>query len=141
MNSAKAIICWKEKILLFHRDNIPTIPDPNCWQFPGGGIEEGETPLEAMKRELVEEVSYVPDKLEFLTEIKRGDMTTYVYTAFVGDIEAKLFKIGKTEGQEIGFFTLEETLKLKLTPGLREYIVRFENKIREGLKMGSLKGS
>ncbi|KKQ41694.1 MAG: Hydrolase, NUDIX family [Microgenomates group bacterium GW2011_GWC1_37_8] len=49
MDSAFAIICWKNKILLFLRDNIRTIPYPNHWQLPGGGVEKGETPFKALK--------------------------------------------------------------------------------------------
>ncbi|MBM3535044.1 MAG: RNA pyrophosphohydrolase [Alphaproteobacteria bacterium] len=39
---------------------------PGAWQMPQGGIDEGETPLEAAKRELREEVG--TDKAELLAE-------------------------------------------------------------------------
>ncbi len=56
-NGAKILILSPDKLLLFHRDAIPTIPSPDCWSLVGGGIEEGETPGEALVREVMEEDS------------------------------------------------------------------------------------
>ena len=38
----------------------------NAWQFPQGGIETTETPVEAMYRELEEEVGLMPEHVELL---------------------------------------------------------------------------
>ena len=34
---------------------------PGCWQFPQGGMKDWETPVEALQRELQEEISLPPD--------------------------------------------------------------------------------
>lgn len=46
-----ALIFRSESILLFHRFKN----GDEYWVIPGGGVEEGETPAEALKRELAEE--------------------------------------------------------------------------------------
>lgn len=38
----------------------------NNWQFPQGGIDKGETPIDAMYRELYEEVGLYPHHVEML---------------------------------------------------------------------------
>lgn len=42
----------------------------NGWQFPQGGMEEGEAPEQAMYRELYEEVGLNPDDVDVLAETK-----------------------------------------------------------------------
>ena len=41
----------KCEFFIAHRNDIK-----NAWQFPQGGINEGETPQDALKRELLEEI-------------------------------------------------------------------------------------
>jgi putative (di)nucleoside polyphosphate hydrolase len=51
----------KCEFFVAHRSDIK-----NAWQFPQGGIDEGETPKEALKRELLEEIGC--DKVELMGE-------------------------------------------------------------------------
>jgi putative (di)nucleoside polyphosphate hydrolase len=58
-------------ILLLNRDGLLFIgerqgPVLDNWQMPQGGIDDGETPLEAAKRELLEETG--TDRATFLAE-------------------------------------------------------------------------
>ena len=52
------------KVLICKRKNS------NQWQFPQGGIDKGESPIEAAKREIFEEVGIKPSKIKVLGKIK-----------------------------------------------------------------------
>ena len=43
----------------------------NWWQFPQGGIHQGESPLEAMYRELYEEIGLRPHQVSVIAQTKR----------------------------------------------------------------------
>src|SRR5512146_1078245 len=46
----------RNRLLIYLRDDKPDIPFPNHWDFFGGHLEEGETPEEALVREVKEEL-------------------------------------------------------------------------------------
>jgi putative (di)nucleoside polyphosphate hydrolase len=39
-----------------------------AWQFPQGGLKDGEAPLEAVQREILEETGITSDRLRLMTE-------------------------------------------------------------------------
>jgi putative (di)nucleoside polyphosphate hydrolase len=61
------------KILICERLNIP-----GAWQFPQGGVDEGETVEQALKRELWEEISLDPGDFRI---VEKRDGYRYLFTA------------------------------------------------------------
>ena len=60
------IVCNnKKKVLWAKRAN------EDAWQFPQGGINEGESPNEAMFRELKEEVGLEPSHVEIIARTNK----------------------------------------------------------------------
>jgi 8-oxo-dGTP pyrophosphatase MutT (NUDIX family) len=57
-NAVRAIIIKDNKILMAHLEKTDE------YKFPGGGKEENETPEDALKREVLEEVGYKVKKIE-----------------------------------------------------------------------------
>ena len=53
------------RLLIYLRDNKPEIPFPNQWDFFGGHVEEGETPEQALVREIKEELGVELPSWEF----------------------------------------------------------------------------
>ncbi len=134
-DGAKIIILSPNKTLLFHRDNIPIIRSPDCWQLVGGGIEEGETPEQGLIREVKEEVSYELKDFKLITKTK-GSLgeNVWIYVVFVDKNEESKFVLGPGEGQEIGWFTIDEAVKLNLTPGTRILLTEYRELIVEMMR-------
>ncbi len=49
------------RLLIYLRDDKLSIPFPNHWDLFGGHVEVGETPEEALRRELQEEIGATLD--------------------------------------------------------------------------------
>ena len=64
LNVGLIIVNTYGKVLICKRKNS------NQWQFPQGGIDKGESPIEAAKREIFEEVGIKPSKIKVLGKIK-----------------------------------------------------------------------
>lgn len=115
------VIVYKGKILLMLRDDLPFIAAPNTWSPPGGGIDKGETPDEAVRRELQEEICMVPAQLNYMGMWKFENVEAHGYCAELSDEEAKRVKLGD-EGQKLEFFSFDELKNLTLSPAFGEYI-------------------
>ena len=94
------------ELYLSHR-SINAKQYPNCWSFWGGAIEEGESPEEALVREIQEELNWRPDKFDFLGmyyDSKPNEKFIF-FTKVDGEFENE---ISICEGQSGKFFTKEE---------------------------------
>ncbi|MCX7928258.1 MAG: NUDIX domain-containing protein [Patescibacteria group bacterium] len=140
MKGSVAIIFSGKKVLLFLRDNIPTIPNPNFWSLPGGCTENGESPHQTIVRELREEVSYVPKSLIYLGyHIDFLDLSVVnVFFSRVSGEEAKNFAHTGDEGQEIKFFSFDQLFTIQLVPSLKLYLAKYQKFVKQLLEDDNL---
>ena len=66
---------------------------PGSWQFPQGGLDEGEEPLAAVKREILEETGIEESHLELLATVPR-------WLAYELPEELRSQKIGRGQVQK-----------------------------------------
>jgi 8-oxo-dGTP diphosphatase len=99
-------------ILLQHRTD-DAFRLPGYWAFFGGGIEQGENPTEALKREIREELSYhVQDPKFLLAQKVRDEGNDNTKHVFVEQYRDQPLQLG--EGQAMGWFSPDETHGLKM---------------------------
>lgn len=92
-----ALIAKDGKLLVCQRTRHQTMPLK--WEFPGGKIEEGEQPRDALRRELDEElgiVATIGDELARVQhEYPNGGMVElrfYVVRDYLGELENRIFR-------------------------------------------------
>lgn len=92
-----ALIEKEGKLLVCQRTRHQTMPLK--WEFPGGKIEEGEQPRDALRRELDEELGIaatIGDEVSRIQhEYPNGGMVElrfYVVREYQGEIENRIFR-------------------------------------------------
>ena len=69
-NVVAAVICYDGKYLCMRKGHTKFDYTSFKYEFPGGKIEEGETPQEALQRELREEMNYEVEVGEHLVTVE-----------------------------------------------------------------------
>lgn len=108
------------------------------WGFFGGSIDEGETPEQAIIREVKEELNY---DLEEFTKIGEYDNQYFnqkqknhgkIYRMiFVSPLNDRIIDSKVIEGDESKLFTTKDAKELKLIPGDEKVIEIFENYLKK----------
>ncbi|MFA6081038.1 MAG: NUDIX hydrolase [Patescibacteria group bacterium] len=102
---------------------------PYVWQFPGGGLEFGETPEETAKREMIEEIGVEIEIVSLIpkvyTEVRHNWQGIFV--CFLCKLKNEKSKIILNhEASEYNWFELEQISKLKLMPKTFEMVLEAE---------------
>ena len=107
-NGAKVALLYGDKLVMQLRDNKPGLRFANMWDFPGGGRENSETPIECAIREIQEELGIFLKPEAFIWEKEYPAMhdpqqKAYFLVAKVTPEDIDNIKFG-TEGQRWDIF-------------------------------------
>jgi 8-oxo-dGTP diphosphatase len=115
-----AILLYDEqgKILMIQR-TLDAKKNPGCWSFFGGGMEKGETPLQAVKREAKEELGIILRNPRLLLTSEH-DYSGYTDRMHIFTQEfRKEMKLKQKEGRARAWHQVQDALKLNLSPDIR----------------------
>ena len=121
MDGATVIVFDKslKKILLVKRRDVP------IWVLPGGGIEEGETPLRTAVRETKEESGFTVKIIRQVAKYthKDGKKRNYLFEARVASGRATLSR----ESKAVEFFDIDNLPELR-HPLISEWLADLQKK-------------
>ena len=123
---AAALIVQDGNILICQRTRHQ--PFPLQWEFPGGKIEEGEQPRDALRRELDEELGIDAEVQEEVARIqheyKNGnsvELRFFLVSRFQRDIENRIFRdvrwVKRSQLPDYDFLEADRELILQIASG------------------------
>ena len=129
MKEIAAIILENDagEFLLYLRDNKPGIPFPGYWDLIGGHVEEGETPEEALVREVREELGIELKEYSFYKkyECLTGDAYENIKYIFTGRINIPVEEITLLEGVRPQYFSRKEIPNVKFANILKSIVMEY----------------
>jgi len=121
------ILNKKRQLLLQLRDDKPGIVHPGQWGLIGGSVNPGETNLEALNREISEEINSFVNNIKLIYSGIYLKQKILIYT---GHLNKKIKDIELTEGQRVEYFNFDELEELDLIPYIKKVIFSNKCKIR-----------
>src|SRR5579859_649917 len=127
--AAIIILNEENKILMVKRSPTRSQWMPGKWAFVGGKIEGDEEPIEAVKRECIEEAGMVLehfiDEFDFAIEPTKND---YIFIAKAP--KNALVNLNE-EHVDFGWFSIDEIKKMDIVPKLDECLDIAVNKLQQ----------
>ena len=113
-----------DRLLIYLRVNKPHRPYPGLWDLLGGGVEEGESPLDAARREVQEEIGVTVSGLKAVGSYPSAE--GYEFVVFWGRTDIRPEDVVLTEGEQLTSINLEAYTAYEFIPALEQALANFK---------------
>ena len=105
----------RHRLLIYLRDDKPGIPFPNHWDLFGGHVEAGETPEQALVREVKEELGVELADWEFFRAYSctEGDAYPNVKYIYWAAMDKNFQELTLYEGQRLASIARDERASVR----------------------------
>ena len=127
-----AILRWHGRILLCRHEK----PGKEYWLLPGGGVNSGETLVDALERELLEEVAVedVPVEgpvaiVDSIAPVRSFAQKHVVHIIFAGDLTGRSLETVTSEDAAVRghrLFAVSELDEIVLHPPIQRFLARWQ---------------
>lgn len=116
------LINSRGQVLLQQRDDNPAIRYPGHWSLFGGTIEDGESPVAAVAREVQEEIDFEMRNFGLFREFVQNNKQEF---AFAGELSATLDELTLSEGQGMNLFYPSQLKELQIRPDDKDTLEQY----------------
>jgi len=127
-----AILRWGDSVLLCRHEK----PGKEYWLLPGGGVNSGETIVDALERELLEEVAVedVPVEgpvaiVDSIAPVRSFAQKHVVHIIFAGDLTGRSLETVTSEDAAVRghrLFAVSELDEIVLHPPIQRFLARWQ---------------
>ncbi len=128
-----AILRWQGRVLLCRQEK----PGKEYWLLPGGGVDGGETLLEALRRELAEELALnsdltfegpvaIVDSIAPKWTLAKKHVVHIVFAADLSDRSLEDVEARDAAVRGARLFALEELDEIVVHPPIKRFLARWQ---------------